>query len=77
MVKEPSISDKITEALDSRTQKWLVNKIKQYSENVINEPEKFKLWSLTDVMLSRKMNGHSEFEPYELKAISKILKIKL
>lgn len=77
--KVPTVQDKINTALDGRTQTWLVSKIKDYAEGItVDDLEaKYKLTNYTDVILSRKMNKRDAFEQYELKAISKILKIKL
>lgn len=76
---ETGMQEKITAALDGRKQNWLVKKLIEYSDTLpVTELEaKYKLSLYNDVILSRKMNGHEEFQPYELKAISKILKIKL
>lgn len=73
------IVDKISNALDGRSQRWLVNKINEYSETIpVEELEiKYKLQKYDDTKLSRKMNEIDEFEAYELKAIGKILKIKI
>ncbi len=72
------IVDKISDALDGRSQRWLVGKLNELSETIpVEELEiKYKLQKYDDTKLSRKMNEIDEFEPYELKAISKILKIK-
>lgn len=77
--KELTVQDKITAALDGRTQTWLVEKINEYSDTIdVEELEvKYKLKIFNDVTLSRKMNNKDEFEVYELKAIGKILKTKL
>lgn len=72
-VPETTIQDKIKIALDGRTQNWLVLKIIDYGlREGIDELIRF-----TDVKLSRRMKGMETFTPTELKAISKILKIKL
>lgn len=72
-------SDKISNALDGRSQRWLVKKLNEYSDTIpVEDLEiKYKLKNFNDTTLSRKMNEIDEFESYELKAISKILKIKL
>lgn len=75
-IKEPTITEKITTALDGRTQVTLVDKIHEYAETLPDGLEKDLLLKFTDVKLSRKMNNRDSFEQYELKAISKILKIK-
>jgi hypothetical protein len=80
IVKEPTKVERIITALDGRTQTWLVSKIKEFAETIEAEEDleaKYKLSIYNDVTLSRKMNGKDDFEDYELKAIGKILKIKL
>ena len=75
-IQEPTVADKINKALDGRTQVTLVDKIRDFAETMSEGEEKYMLKKFTDVKLSRKMNGRDTWEPYELKAISKILKIK-
>lgn len=75
-IQEPTISEKITKALDGRTQVTLVDRVKDYANGLPESLEKEALLKFTDVKLSRKMNGRDTFEAHELKAISKILKIK-
>lgn len=75
-VKELTVVDKIIAALDGRKQRWLVGKMNEYAANVSDLTEKYKLTTFNDVKLSRRMNGNDDFEDFELKAISKILKIK-
>lgn len=76
-MQEPTVSEKITKALDGRTQVTLVDKIREFAETMPDGLERDMLLKFTDVKLSRKMNGRDNFDAYELKAISKILKIKL
>jgi hypothetical protein len=71
--EEISISDKINKALDGRSQVWLVDKVKEYGET--NNDDNLKLF--TDVKLSRRMKEREDWKSNELKAIGKILKIKL
>lgn len=76
-IQEPTVIEKIIKALDGRTQLTLVDKIHEYAATMPEGLEKDMLIKFTDVKLSRKMNNRDEFEAYELKAIGKILKIKI
>lgn len=58
---------------EGRKKIWLVAQVKQMGEDKNDR----KLKAFTDQKLSRRINGHEPFEPNLVKAINKILKIKL
>lgn len=76
-ITQEKISQQILNALDGRTQSWLVDKVKEYTQAIPEGDDKNTLEKLTDVYLSRKMNNRMDWNDCEIAAISEVLKVEI
>lgn len=77
ITQDISVEQQILNGLDGRTQSWLVDKVKEYTSTLEEGEEKKVLSTFTDVYLSRKMNKKMDWHPYELNAVSFVLKTEI